>query len=176
LSAGAPEGVYLVQDCLLNNARLEEDKGSVAFGGKRAIRDQQFIKDIIFTKVPERIASADGRLEISAQPIEGGWAIDSDFGIARLAGEEVDVLLDIRGVALELIRKELGRATRSIREHPAGEPGRIQPPGWFGAFLDTVELVSSAHPLVAEDGALAIGGLEDDVVRPRHLRVTGAVS
>ena len=163
LSAGAPKGVYLVEDRLLNNAGLEKDKSTIPFGGERAVRDEQFIQDIEFAKLPERITGADGGLQIPAKPIKSGWAIDSDLGVARLPGEEVDVPLDIRGVGLELIRKELGRAARSIREHTTGKAGRIQAAGWFGAFFDAVELVSGAHPLVAEDGALAISGLEDDV-------------
>jgi hypothetical protein len=48
LPARAPEGVYLVEDRLLDNVGLEEDESTIALGGQRAIGDEQFIQDIEF--------------------------------------------------------------------------------------------------------------------------------
>lgn len=175
-SAGAPEGIDFIEDGLVDDFALENDQGFVALGLERAIADEEFVEDIEFAEVAEWNAGGDGGLQAAAEAIERGGTVNGDFGFAGLAGEEADVALDVRSVVLEFIREELGRAAGGIREHPADEAIMVKAGGGFGAFLGAIKLISSAHPFVAENRALTIGGLDNDGIFTGHLPVAGTVS
>ena len=169
------EGGEFVEDGLVDDVGLEEDEGLVAFGGEGAVGDEEFVEDVEFAEVAEGGGGFDGRLEIFAEAIKRGGAINGDFGFAGFAGEEVDVFLDVGGVFLELVAEELGGAGGGVGEHASDEGFGVEVAGGFGAFFDAVELVGGAHPFVGEDCALAIRGLEDDVERAGHFGVAGAI-
>ena len=78
---------------LLDDISLENKQRFVAMCVERPVIDQHFVEHVEFAKVTQRIAGLNGRIKCFAETIKCRWAINGDFGIAGLAGEQMNVFL-----------------------------------------------------------------------------------
>ena len=169
-AAGFDPVLQAVEDGLIDEFALEHNNGFVVVS-QRPVGDQQFIQNVVGGTGSQARGGLDRRLEVAAQLIQRGGAIDRDRSFRWFAGEQRGMGLQIRRMGVKLVGEKLRRAAGGIGEKALEETRVVECLGWFSAEGDAIETVGRVGPFVAKDIPAAVGRLKDDAERACHLRV-----